>query len=253
MIYITGDFHGDIKNRLSNNNNPQLKSLIKNDFVIVTGDFGLPWAKQETTSEKDTLKWLSKKPYTLLYCDGNHENFDRLNTYPIKEWNGGIVHELAPNVFHLMRGYIYTIDGYKFFVFGGAQSHDIRDGILEPEDPRLSEWKYLRQYGVKQFRINHLEWWAEEMPNAEEMTRGLASLEENDWRVDYIISHDMPTSTLNLYNIQFHSNYKNDVLNDYLEEIRCKTDYKRWFFGHYHTDRNITDKETALYYEWRIV
>ena len=37
-----------------------------------------------------------------------------------------------------MRGQVFTIDDKTFFTFGGAQSHDIRDGILETDDPRIA-------------------------------------------------------------------------------------------------------------------
>ena len=38
-----------------------------------------------------------------------------------------------------------------------------------------------------------------------------------------------------------------DAETDYLEEIRQKIDFQRWFFGHYHDNRNVTNKEVLLY------
>ncbi len=61
-----------------------------------------------------------------------------------------------------MRGQVFTINGKTFFTFGGAQSHDISDGILETDDPRIAEWQY--DY-CKMFRINHISWWQEELPS----------------------------------------------------------------------------------------
>ena len=44
MIFITGDTHGDIDiQKLSSKNFPKGKTLTKNDYVIVCGDFGLVW------------------------------------------------------------------------------------------------------------------------------------------------------------------------------------------------------------------
>lgn len=45
MIFITGDTHGgiDIK-KLSSRNFPKGKKLTKNDFLIITGDFGFVWS-----------------------------------------------------------------------------------------------------------------------------------------------------------------------------------------------------------------
>ena len=34
---------------------------------------------------------------------------------------------------------------------------------------------------------------------------------------------------------------------DYLEFIKNYTNYKKWFFGHYHDNRNISDKEILIY------
>ena len=41
--------------------------------------------------------------------------------------------------------------------------------------------------------------------------------------------------------------FKSDILTDYLEEIRVNTDFKRWYFGHYHDNKAINDKEILLY------
>ena len=34
---------------------------------------------------------------------------------------------------------MYEHNGRKFFTMGGASSHDIQDGILEPDDPDFKE------------------------------------------------------------------------------------------------------------------
>ncbi len=42
MIYATGDTHGEMSiNRLSHKKWDEGKNLSKNDYVIITGDFGL--------------------------------------------------------------------------------------------------------------------------------------------------------------------------------------------------------------------
>ena len=78
------------------------------------------------------MDWLEGKPFTTLFVDGNHENFDRLYAYPVEEWHGGKVHKIRPSVIHMMRGQVFAIDGKSVFTFGGASSHDIDGGILEP-------------------------------------------------------------------------------------------------------------------------
>jgi hypothetical protein len=36
-------------------------------------------------------------------------------------------------------------------------------------------------------------------------------------------------------------------LTNYLEEIKVKLNYKKWFFGHHHDNRAIDDKDLLLY------
>lgn len=132
-IFITGDIHGD-PSRFSINSFSEQKELDKNDYVIITGDFGLIWSQDPNNkNEKYWLDWLDNKPFTTLYIDGNHENFDRLNNFPISEWNGGKVHKIRESVIHLMRGEVYNLANHKFFTFGGAPSHDIT-GLATPEE-----------------------------------------------------------------------------------------------------------------------
>ena len=58
-----------------------------------------------------------------------------LTEFPIEDWHGGRVQHIRPSVIHLMQGQICGIQGKTFFTMGGASSHDIQDGILEPDDP----------------------------------------------------------------------------------------------------------------------
>ena len=159
-------------------------------------------------------------------------------------WHGGKVHELRPHVLHLMRGQIFEIDGKKIFTFGGASSHDITGGILETDDPNFKEKKKRLERSYEPFRINHLSWWAQELANEEEMQEGRNNLRAHDYMVDYIVTHCCSTSTQTLLD---GSLYKPDRETDYLEFIKNYTNYKKWFFGHYHDNRNISDKEILIY------
>ena len=60
------------------------------------------------TLERD-LKPFSDLPVTVLFVDGNHENFDLLNAYPVEMWKGGKVHNIKPDIIHLMRGQVFEI------------------------------------------------------------------------------------------------------------------------------------------------
>lgn len=239
-IIVTGDIHGNPFQRLNLENFPEGKTFTKEDYVIILGDFGLVW--DDSAMEHSCLDWLENKPWTTLFIDGNHENYDLLNKFPIEEWGGGRVQKIRSSVIHLLRGEVYDIGGYKFLAMGGARSHDIQDGILEVGDPRIKIWK---KDNFKLFRINHISWWEEEIPNEEERKNALKNLAENDYKVDYILTHEAPSSDVVLMD---HLLYHPDEYSRWLEiEIRQKVKYKKWFFGHYHLNLDVNEKETCLF------
>lgn len=244
MIYITGDCHGNFE-RFNRSIFPEQDEMTKEDYVIICGDFGGVWSKdKESKQETMILDWLECKPFTTLFVDGNHENFDRLYNYPVEEWNGGKVHKIRSSVIHLMRGQIFTIEGKKIFAFGGARSHDISGGILELDDPDYNRKRRELDRGWKPYRINHLSWWKQELPSREEMEEGYKNLELHDNTVDFMLSHCCASSTQVLLG---NGIYKQDILTNYFEELRQKVHFKKWFFGHYHDNRNVNAEEILLY------
>ena len=244
MIYITGDCHGDWT-RFSSENFPEQKEMTRDDFVIVCGDFGL-WENDKT--ERWWFKWLEKKNFTLLFVDGNHENFDRLygNEFEIVDFHGGKAHKIRENIYHLMRGHVFSLCGKKFFAFGGASSHDIQDGILDPKD-YSSGRTLMKEYHARisrgeMLRINHISWWEQELPTEEEMSFGLTALAENENKVDYIISHCCPQQVASAIGF-FHP----DRLTQYFDNIADTVKFSQWFFGHLHDDRQIMRDYILLY------
>lgn len=244
MIYVTGDCHQNFR-KFNTKIFPEQKEMTKEDYVIICGDFGGVWNKEvENKEEKHLLDWLEEKPFTTLFVDGNHENFDRLYSYPVELWHGGKVHKIRPSVIHLMRGQIYEIDGKSFFTFGGASSHDIESGILDTEDPDFKEKKKWLDREWRSYRVNHITWWAQELPSEEEMQEGRANLAAHDNQVDFIVTHCCATSTQMLID---ELKLKPDIETDYLEEIKQTIQFKKWFFGHYHDNRNVGKKEILIY------
>lgn len=235
MIYCTGDTHGNW-NRFSTDIFPEQKEMTRDDFVIICGDFGL-WA--DTKEEKHWLDWLNNKPFTTLFIDGNHENFTRLNNeFEVVGFHGGKAHKVRDNIYHLIRGYVFDICDKKIFTFGGAKSHDIDDGIIDPANFKTKkdfqeEYKHWVKAG-KIFRVNNVSWWKEEMPTAEEMAFGLKTLAARNFKVDFIITHCCPQQVVSMF-----SPYKADELTEYFDAVAEKTKFKKWFFGHYHDNRQI--------------
>ena len=242
MIYITGDCHREF-GRFSVKNFPKQREMSKKDYVIICGDFGGIW-DYEKESEEETylLDWLNEKPFTTLFVSGNHENFDRLDNYPEEIWHNGRVNVIRPSVLHLKRGEIFTIDGKTFFAFGGARSHDIRDGILEPEEKeKIKEWS--SDY-CKMFRINKRTWWEQEMPTFAEMDYGLKNLKKSDNKVDYIVTHCGPQSVVATFGLKL---FEEDILTSYFTRLADTVNFSAWFFGHYHDNRKLLDKYYLLY------
>lgn len=218
MIYITGDTHIPIDiQKLSSKRFPQQKEMTKSDYIIICGDFGGVW--DGGNEEKYWLKWLKCRSFTTLFIDGNHENFDMLLNLPVVEFCGGIAHKIDDGIYHLIRGEVYTIEGKKFFVFGGASSHD------------------------KEQRTEGKNWWKEEMPNASEYSNAEKSIKNNSYQFDYIITHSAPTSVQS----EIAPTYETNELTDFLEKIKTFVGYKKWFFGHYHKDIEFNEKFTAVF------
>ena len=216
-LFITGDIHLNIDiSKLNSKNFPQGNDLTKDDFVIICGDCGLTWDRSKET--KYWVDWLSKKPWTTLCIDGNHENFDELFSIESEKKWGGNVRRISDSIFYLNRGEVFEICGKKIFTMGGAESID------------------------KEWRIPERSWWKEEMPNFMEMEYAMETLEKNNWKVDIVCTHAAPSNVLYQINPTFHR----DNLTDFLYEIYKKLDYKEWYFGHYHIDK-MFDKHRCLY------
>lgn len=242
MIYLTGDCHFRFS-KLNVKNFPESKHLTKDDIVIICGDFGIgPWINNEKEN-RYWLDWLNKRNFTVAFCDGNHENFDTLDALPVDTWHGGKVHFIRPHVIHLMRGQYYEIGQNTFWVFGGARSHDITDGILKPDDPDFRKKRRELDDIGGLYRIDHWTWWEREMPSKEEYEEGLRNLQAHGNQVDYIISHAISGKLQSKYLYEPEQN----ELSTYFDRISETVDYRRWYFGHYHADMDVDEKHTLLY------
>ena len=194
MIYATGDTHGN--------------------FQRFAPEYFPEWDGGK--KEERNLDWLEDLPFTTLFISGNHENFDLLRKYPTEEWNGGKIQRIRPHVIHLMRGQVFDLQGYSFFAMGGARSHDIEDGILNPKAPDFEEQYWaLRRMGAR-FRVNHHSWWKQELPDKSEYEEARHSLESIHYEMDYVITHCAPNSIVDILG---NGGYVHDHLTGFLEEV----------------------------------
>ncbi|MDE5619573.1 MAG: metallophosphoesterase [Ruminococcus sp.] len=214
MIYVTGDTHGDIERFKA----PELKKLRRGDTLIICGDFGFLW--DNSKKEASALKKLMSKDYTIAFIDGCHENFDLLEAYPETEWNGGKARYIGGNIYHLIRGQVYTIENRKIFTFGGGHSHDY------------------------DFRRDSTNWWEREQPTHDEITTALKSLSDNNNKVDYIITHEPPASLKDCLGVDIFERLE---VHAFFEEIIRTCQYEKWFFGKCHIDKHIPIKFYAIF------
>lgn len=221
-VYVTGDIHGshDIS-KLNTRMFVEQKEMTKADTVIICGDFGLVWNRPGSRwykHDKVWLDWLDEKPWTTVFVDGNHENFELLDSQVECEFNGAKAHRVRPSIYHIKRGELLTLEGKKFFMFGGASSHD------------------------KEIRTERIDWWPQELPSYAEQSHGLDTLESQDWQVDFVISHCAPGSVAATFGM-----YEQDTLTKYFDEISGRLKFDHWYFGHYHLDKEFGEKYTCLY------
>ena len=241
-FFITGDTHGDFRRFLPENFYEQ-ESLTKEDFVLICGDMGGVWYGDGRDDEG--LDFLEQRPFTTLFVTGNHENYDVLRTYPLEEWQGGKIRRICPSVLLLERGQVFEIEGKRIFTMGGASSHDIQDGILDPDDPQFFHKVQLLDARGAAFRVNHRSWWQEELPSREEYLEARKNLDKAGWNVDYIVTHCAPTS---IQNELLGTWPRPDELTDFLEEVRQRCRFRYHFFGHYHGD-GVIQKQFVLLYQ----
>lgn len=220
---ITGDTHGmlDIGKVVSFFSDHE-SEYTKEDYLIICGDVGVcGFSAFRETEVRNVLRNL---PVTTLFIDGNHENFEELNSYSVDVWNGGKVHFIESGIIHLMRGQVFNIDGVSFFTFGGAYSID------------------------KMYRIEGESWFPEEIPSYAEYEEGWSNLERAGFRVDYILTHTGPREVVAYMGYGELSDDEVE-LRQYLQRVADNTDFTAWYFGHFHDDTDVENRFYCLYDE----
>lgn len=228
-IFICGDTHGTLDlNKLKELS--IIKKLTFDDYVIICGDCGIVWNKDLLQEHIRAYKSL----YTnILFVDGNHENFDMLNAFPVFNFNGGKAHKISEHIYHLMRGQIFNIENKLFFTLGGGDSHD------------------------KQERIKNVSWWEAESITFDDIRESILNLKRHNNTVDYVITHTPPNKLIKEINDTYSLSgervpyfIQNKILKcgslEKMETIEGLIKYKQWYCGHLHFDF-ATFKHFCLY------
>ena len=217
MLYVTGDTHGDFERFFQ----PELKKLKKGDTLFICGDFGFIW--DDSSMEKKMLKKLGSQKYNICFIDGTHENFELLKKYKLGTYKGGIARRISGNLYHLQRGQIYTFEGKSIFVMGGGESPDI------------------------DFRFDRDTWSVDETPIRQELLDGAKRLQERNFKVDYILTHEPTTKIRGLLQLRETQAVHITGLSNYLEELSQSCEFEKWFFGSMHIDKFISSTHTGVY------
>jgi len=151
IIYL-GDIHGEL--RIFNH----LRSIVEpNDIIIQVGDFGV---SREIL--KEWAKNYSDYPCPVYFIDGNHENFDIIDS-----WDKTEVSEVASGLFYVPRGLVKTIQGQRIGFLGGGASID------------------------KHWRIKGTNWFPQEVVSDQDIDTLLANVGEDP--IDVLVTHVAPS------------------------------------------------------------
>ena len=219
----------------------------RKDVLIILGDTGFNY--YEDVRDDKLKKEISDLNITLFCLHGNKENRPQnVGTYGIRSFCGGKVYyePKYPNILFAIDGEIYTFEGKKYMVVGGAHSVD-KMRCLEEDKP----------------------FWEDEMPNDEIKKTVELRLQNENNTIYGMLTHTCPIDYLPTE--MFMSTRQNAVIKrkprkakskklfnpdidrtteEWLGKLEKKLDYEVWYCGHYHIDKQI-DKINMMCHEIR--
>ena len=247
-LFLTGDTHIDDINRFKRNRFEEYDSLTKDDYMIILGDFGVPWITHKnddinniSESDKKIIDFYNQCPWTTLVVPGNHENYYNLSLYQNTDFKFSAdgktkVKKISDSIFILNNGF-YEFDDRLFYVFGGGTSID------------------------RHHRIENVSWWKEEVPTHLELEKHFLDFINFGRIPNYILSHTPHSKCINSLNdlLNFHiidhnakkcpvSNYLNEIIN-YINRKDVYNEYKLNFCGHLHIDKMLKECKTLILYQ----
>ena len=208
MIYLASDMHGIITDALEE----YKRNAEESDLLIILGDLGM-WFENTEDNEGFTQYMLSY-PKKVALVDGNHENHEKINSFPIEIWNKGRVHRISENIVHLMRGEIFEINGKSFFAIGGCASSQKWINAGKP-------------------------WYAGENPTEDEIIYAKENLKKHSNSVNYILTHK--------YLHEVSLTESQNSLEGLIHYLKSNVKYNAWYFGHDHIDMPLDEKHFCVY------
>ena len=228
MIYITGDIHGEVKRIKAFS---EYYELNEDDIVIILGDVGVNYYLD--SRDRKNKKILSQLKPTIFCIHGNHEQRPYLiEGYLKKDWNGGEVwyQEEYQNLLFAEDGCVFELGGHKALVIGGAYSVD-------------KYYRLERGYG----------WWDSEQPNDEIKKKVEDAIRDNP-DIDIVLSHTCPFKyePREMFLSMIDQSTVDSSTEEWLDKIEETLGYKRWYCGHWHTDKKI-DRMVFMFKDFTVI
>lgn len=230
---VTGDTHGGVStiSRVGNirRNMPECKP--EETAIIILGDAGLNFYLNNT--DKKYKKLLNSQGYHIYCVRGNHE--ERPENIPgmilvedINVDNFVWLEEAYPNIRYFVDGNVYSINGKKALVIGGAYSVD--------------KWFRLARAGYSKDEAEAANpkkcgWFKSELLTADEMDAITEKIVGK--RFDFVLSHTCPLSwePNDLFLNGIDQNQVDKSMEIWMDKLLNTIDWRVWLFGHYHADR----------------
>ena len=228
MFYLTGDTHGDFAELIYNITRLKLTAT---DCCIILGDAGFNFYLD--SSDRRRKRAMNNLNVPIFCVHGNHEARPAtLHLYEIHKWHGGEVwvEPEFPNLMFAKDGEIYDLDGRKAIVIGGAYSVDKFYRISRnPYDPK---------------------WWPDEQPGETTKERVEQQLGDIGWNIDFVLSHTCPAKyiPIEMFLPGLDQSSADRSTEDWLDTIEDRLTYKKWFCGHWHTNKSL-DRMCFLFHD----
>lgn len=229
QVYLTGDTHGSFERVI--NFCRQMEVQPENTFIIL-GDAGLNYYNDGR--DRRGKKELAKVPITFFCLHGNHEmRPSEALGYERREYHGGQVwvEPEYPNILFAIDGEVYDFNGHSCLVIGGAYSVD----------------KFYRL-------ARGWSWFPDEQPSPEIKAKVERVLSEHNWKIDVVLSHTGPLKyePVEAFLPMVDQSSVDKTTEMWLDEIESKLDYERWYFGHYHIEKEI-DKIRIMHNDYTLL
>lgn len=221
-VYITGDIHGRLERLMDFIDRFDIND--EDHAIIVLGDFGILWERNSYAANFKIKTYEDKYKCHIFWIDGNHENFDLIDKLTYNKMN--LLSDLSDHIHYIPRGYELNlnINGKKINALccGGADSVD----------------KMWREEGIS--------WWSQEAITLKDVEK----IKEKHY--DFVFTHCCGYNTFVQYkNILISHNGLKDTGDHFseknLQQILNKIDYSKHYFGHYHVDCTLDNKNMCLY------